>query len=173
MAGELGLSEEPVSPARPDNAVELHLPFVKRHFPRAELLMVGVEASPRAKTIGRVVGERVREAGRDAVFVGSTDLTHYGSNYGWSPRGRGPEAVRWVRDVNDRGFLDRVLADDPDGALEHALSEQSACCPGAVVATMEAVRAYAGQVQPRLVDHTLSCDVRPAESFVGYGALVL
>lgn len=170
---ELELEEEPVRPARPDNAVELHLPFVRRVFGRARLLMLGVEASVRALTIGRRVGEMVRAAGRDAVFVGSTDLTHYGPNYGWAPRGTGDDAVAWVRDVNDAGFLDALEQDDCRGALAHATEHQSACCPGAAIATVEAVRAYAGGVSPRVVSHTLSWDVRPDTSFVGYGAVAL
>ncbi len=173
IAEALPLEPEPVRPAQADNAVELHLPFVRRLFPDARLLMLGVAAAPGALAIGRWVGERVRARGRRAAFVGSTDLTHYGPSYGWAPRGTSDEAVRWVREVNDAGFLDAVLADRPEAALAHALEERSACCPGAVAATMEAVRAYAGEVTPRLVDHRLSYDVRPAESFVGYASVAL
>jgi AmmeMemoRadiSam system protein B len=173
VRAELALDAEPVRPARPDNAVELHLPFVRASFPRARLLMLGVGASEVALHIGRVVGELVREAGRDAVFVGSTDLTHYGPSYDFTPVGVGPASVEWVRDENDRGFLDAVVRDDPRGALQHALAHGSACCPGAVAAVMEAVRAYEGVLHPTLVHHALSYDVRPDASFVGYGGVVL
>lgn len=173
IAEALGFEDEPSRPARPDNAVELHLPFVRAFFPRAKLLMVGIEASRRAIAFGRVIGERARAAGRDAVFVGSTDLTHYGPNYGWAPHGTGPEAVRWVREENDRAFLDAILADDLEGAVDHAVESQSACCPGAAVAAVEATRAYAGAIHPALIDHYLSFDVRPDASFVGYASVVV
>lgn len=169
----LSLVDEPVRPARPDNAVELHLPFVKHFFGRAKLLMIGVAAAPVALAIGRTIGELVKASGEHAVFVGSTDLTHYGPNYGFSPAGAGPSAVTWVREQNDRGFLDAIVRDDPEGALEHATRHQSACCPGAALATVEAVRAAYGAVDPTLVDHCLSYDVRPDPSFVGYGGLVV
>ncbi|MCB9597462.1 MAG: AmmeMemoRadiSam system protein B [Sandaracinaceae bacterium] len=168
-----GFEDEPARPGRPDNAVELHLPFVRALFEEARLLMVGVEASARALSIGESIGERVRAAGRQAVFIGSTDLTHYGPNYGWAPHGAGPEAVRWVREDNDGGFLEALVADAPERALDHAVAHQSACCPGAAVAAIEATRAYAGAVHPRLVDHYLSYDVRPDASFVGYGSVVV
>jgi len=172
LAESLALEDEPTRPLRADNAVELHLPFVRALFPDAELLMLGIEASPRALELGREVGRRVRAAGRRAVFVGSTDLTHYGPNYGWAPHGDGEEAVRWAREVNDRGFLDAILRDAPADAVRHAVQEQSACCPGAAAAAIEAAREYAGEVRPELVDHYLSWDVRPDSSFVGYGAVV-
>jgi len=173
IASELGLLEEPIQPLRPDNGAELHMPFVRHFFPRADLLMLGVAASETATTIGQRVGEIVRAASRDAVFVGSTDLTHYGPNYAFAPAGDGPAAVQWVRDENDRGFLDAVLAADSRGVVAHAASHSSACCSGAVAAVLEAVRAYSGRCEPRLVDHYLSCDVVPSSSFVGYAGLVL
>lgn len=173
VARALSLQDEPVNPARPDNAVELHLPFIKAYFEDAQMLMLGVEASQSALSIGRTVGELIRDHDRSAVFIGSTDLTHYGPSYGWSPHGTGKDSVGWVRDTNDRGFIDALLRDDPGGAVDHALAEQSACCPGATVAAVEAVRAYAGAVTPTLVDHYLSYDVRPSSSFVGYASLVI
>jgi hypothetical protein len=175
LAQKLDLDDEPVRPVRFDNAVEVHLPFVKYCFPHAELLMLGVAASEIALSIGREVGRAVREAvrraGRDAVFVGSTDLTHYGPNYGFEPVGRGPSAVTWVRDENDRGFLDALLRDDAHAALDHAITHASACGPGAAVAAVEAVRSYAGEVHPTLLCHYTSHDVHPDSSFVGYATL--
>lgn len=171
VAAELTLEEEPVDPVHPDNAVELHLPFVRHFFPRAEMLMLGVEAGPTALEIGERVGALVGE--RNAVFVGSTDLTHYGPNYGFEPAGSGDRGVDWVRQENDRGFIDAVLAGDASAVIDHGTRNQSACCAGAVGATMTAVEAYGGRAAPRLVDHYLSYDVRPGASFVGYAGLVL
>ena len=170
---ELELKEEPVEPAYPDNAVELHLPFVRHFFPRAELLMLGVAASDEALGIGAAVGRYCRELRRDAVFIGSTDLTHYGPNYDFEPKGRGDAAVRWVRETNDRGFIDAVLARDAKTVVRRGVAEHSACCPGAVAAIQAALDAYGDAASPKLVDHYLSCDVQPSSSFVGYAGVVL
>jgi MEMO1 family protein len=169
----LGLKEEPVSPSHPDNAVELHLPFVRHFFPEAELLMLGVAAADEALGIGDEVGRLVRDRRRDAVFVGSTDLTHYGPNYGFAPAGHGEAGVRWVRETNDRGFIDAVLAGAPAAVVRHGVDEQSACCPGAVAATMSAIQAYGATAAPKLVDNYLSYDIQPGSSFVGYAAILL
>lgn len=174
LAGQIaeaaGLAEEPVEPRHPDNAAELHMPFVRHFFPGAQLLMLGVEASPRAIEIGEKVADVVRAAGRTAVYIGSTDLTHYGPNYRFEPHGTGEHAVNWVRGQNDRQFIDHVLAREAELALEHAEANHSACCAGAVAACLAAV---GGQTAPRLVGHYLSCDVRPSSSFVGYAGIVL
>lgn len=173
MVGELDLSDEPISPGRPDNAVELHLPFVRHFFPNAGMLMLGVAAAPSAIAIGESIGRAAKESTDNAVFVGSTDLTHYGPNYGFSPAGSGDEAIAWVRNENDKGFIDAVLAADPEAVVRHGVANHSACCPGAVAATLAAVAAFGGSETPRLVDHYLSCDVERGSSFVGYAGIVL
>ena len=106
-------------------------------------------------------------------FVGSTDLTHYGPNYGFTSRGQGADAVQWVREVNDRGFLDQLLARNPEGTIDHAAEHRSACCSGAVAATIAARDAFGQGPEPRLVDHYLSHDIQPSSSFVGYAGVVL
>ncbi len=168
----LGLEDEPAQPRHPDNGVELHLPLVKHFFPHARLLMLGVAASEDALAIGAAVGEAVRAHGREAVFIGSTDLTHYGPNYAFEPRGSGAAAVRWAREENDRGFIDRLLAADEKGALSHGVDCSSACCPGAAAAALVAARAYGHGPNPALAAHYLSCDVRPSPSFVGYASVL-
>lgn len=169
---ELTCIEEPLDPPQPDNGVEVLLPFVRHFFPKAELLMLGIEASPKAVTFGEHVARAVGEAQRKAVFIGSTDLTHYGPNYRFEPRGPGDTAVRWVRDENDRGFIDTIVRGDASGAIAHAAQYQSACCPGAAGAALAAARTLHAPRTPQLVSHYLSCEVRPATSFVGYAGIV-
>lgn len=173
LAMELRLRDEPETPLRPDNGAELHMPLVGYFWPQAEILMLGVAAHAASLTIGAHIGTVVREHRRQALFIGSTDLTHYGPNYGFECAGTGDAARRWVRDHNDREFIDRVLARDAIGALTHGRAESSACCPGAVAACIAATDAYRKSKKTRLVDHYLSYDVFPNDSFVGYAGLVL
>ena len=70
------------------------------------------------------------------LVFGSTDLTHYGPNYGFAPKGFGPEAVKWVKEVNDRKFIDQALKLDGPGMLKAAQQDQSACSAGGAVAAV-------------------------------------
>ena len=70
-------------------------------------------------------------------------------------------------------FIDEILAGRSEGAVQHGVAQHSACCAGAVGATMTAVAAYGGDAGPRLVDYYLSYDVQPSSSFVGYAGVVL
>jgi hypothetical protein len=112
-----------------------------------------------------------RAAGIRVAVVGSTDLTHYGPNYGFAPRGSDARAVDWVKNVNDRRFIEALLAMDEAGALARANGERSACSAGGAVAAMAFAR-ESGASRGELIDYRTSRDVFPGESFVGYAAVV-
>ena len=117
-----------------DNTVEIQLPLVKYLFPRAEVLHIRVSPTKDAIELGRHLFSIAEKVGKSMVLVGSTDLTHYGPAYGFTPAGRGPDAVAWVRDENDRGFIDALLGMDFELALRHSQERSSACSAGAAAA---------------------------------------
>lgn len=179
------LDDEPVTPSHPDNAAELHLPLARHFFPQAKLVMLGVAAAPVAIVLGEAVGRVCAAQGGSTVVLGSTDLTHYGAGYGFAPQGLSARAVEWVRTVNDAGFIEAMLARDEAAVLAHAEANSSACCPGAVAATLAAARVLYAEdtaaslakpieaVEPHLVAHRLSYDVAPNDDFVGYAGVLL
>ena len=158
----------------PDNSIELQLPFIKQRWPRARIVAMAVGADRQAKEIGCVAAQLSREQGRQAVALGSTDLTHYGENYDFCPQGVGEAAHRWSKEINDRGFLDALLGHELDTALEHALDSHSACCPGAALAAAS-FAAELGGSETRLLKHITSHEVMPdhrATMWVGYASLI-
>jgi AmmeMemoRadiSam system protein B len=166
---ELRYVEEP--PYAGDNTIEVQLPLVKYFFPNAKLFAVRSPLSLDAIELGKKVVEVARRRGAPIVAVGSTDLTHYGPNYGFVPKGRGEGALTWVKEVNDKGFVDRALRMDAAGLIEHAEAEQSACSGGAAASAI-AVCQEMGAASGTLLDYYTSYDVMPNDSFVGYAGIV-
>ncbi len=154
-----------------DNTVEVQLPFVRYLMPAARVLGMRAPPSLDAVRLGAAVAEAADRLSRNVVVVGSTDLTHYGASYGFSPKGEGEEAVRWVRDVNDRRIVACLVAMDTGGALERAVRERSACSVGGALAAIGYAKAR-GVTTGRLVDYRTSYDVAPSDSFVGYAGIL-
>lgn len=151
----------------PDNTIELQLPFVKYFFDGARVLTIGPPPGPAAREIARSVIEGARELGLSIRIIGSSDLTHYGANFGFNPAGYGQQAYEWVRDTNDRRVIDRMLDIDPDGVIEEGLSHHNACCPGAAAAAIVAAQSL-GARKSALVGYSSSYEKSPGSSFVGY-----
>lgn len=153
-----------------DNCVEVLLPMAAYFNPGASVLWLRCPPSNLAKELGASLGRATATIGRKVRCVGSTDLTHYGTAYGFYPRGKGSGAEKWVRETNDKGFLDALLAMDPDRALAHAAQNDSACSSGAAAAAL-AFAIECGAEHAQLLGYGTSLDVHRADSFVGYGAL--
>ena len=154
-----------------DNTIELQLPFVKHFFPNARLLPIGVPPRKESLKIGERVAALCREMGRTAVILGSTDLTHYGMNYGYMPKGVGAEAVDWVKNENDKSVVDLMVRMDPDGVIRDALNRQNACCAGAAATAIVASKGL-GAAKGEKILYASSYDVRPDSSFVGYAGII-
>jgi AmmeMemoRadiSam system protein B len=174
LVSRFGCEEETPDRFHPDNTIELQMPFLREVWPRARVVAVQVPPDDTAEAVGRWAAEKSKEEGITAVAIGSTDLTHYGANYGFSPMGSGQEAHRWSKEENDRPFLDLLLKLDYQGAVEHALLHHSACCSGAAAAAA-AFAKFRGATEGRLIEHTTSHEVESRGTprmWVGYASIV-
>ena len=156
----------------PDNTVELQLPFLKYFFPNARVVAMGVPPQVASLDVGRAAVDVARSLGRTAMVIGSTDLTHYGANYGFTSKGAGKSAVSWVREKNDRFVIDAMLDLDPERIVTVAQAKQNACCAGAA-ATAVAGASRLGAVKAEHVAYATSYEKSPGDSFVGYVGVLM
>ncbi len=155
----------------PDNTIELQLPFIKYFFNTSRLIPIGVPPAGKSLKIARSVAEIARQSDVTIKVVGSTDLTHYGSSYGFTPVGSGKDAVDWVRDHNDRKAIDRMLDMDTEGLIAEGLASGNACCSGAAAAAVAAADKL-GAKHAKLVGYSSSYEKHPGDSFVGYAGVL-
>ena len=168
-----GVDVEKKTPDRfPDeNTLELQYPFIRYFFPKAKLLACCVPPSALADTIGRTIVQAARQMDLSIRVIGSTDMTHYGPNFGFMPAGTGEKAVQWVRDENDRKGVDALLRMDVDQILSQGLGRQSMCCSGAAAAAAAACRA-GGASSGQLAAYATSYEKSKGSSFVGYSGVL-
>jgi MEMO1 family protein len=153
-----------------DNTVEVMLPMIRFLFPSARVFWMRLGAGIASYQTGKTVAAIAGRLGRKTVAIGSTDLTHYGPNYGFQPHGGGEAALEWVRSVNDAAFLNALLEGDGQAALDRAVKDSSACSPGAAIGAM-GFAAELGAASSVLLAYGTSADIAKASSFVGYGAV--
>ncbi len=154
-----------------DNTIELQLPFVKYFFKGAKLVAIGAPPGPVAIDIGKSAAEILRNTGARAKIIGSTDLTHYGSNYDFMPEGTGEKALEWAKNENDRRIIEAMLEMNPGKVLDEALENKNACCGGAAAAAIAASKNL-GAAGAELTQYRSSHDISPGSSFVGYAGIV-
>ncbi len=155
----------------PDNTVEIQLPMVKFLFPGADIIALRVGSGIESKEIGKLLFDAAGELGITAVAAGSTDLTHYGPDYYFTPHGTGQDAVEWVKNVNDRRIIDAMTAMDVDKVLQAGNIDKAACSAGAAAAAI-IFASLNGVNTGTLVSYMTSYDVYASDSFVGYAGIV-
>ena len=159
-----------------DNTIEVLLPMVHFFFPKANLLWLRLPASLEAYKAGKLLSKTANKLGKKIAVVGSTDLTHYGRNYGFLPQGSGEKALRWVREVNDAAFI-KAVGGNPEEVLFRAEQDSSSCSAGAVLGAM-GFASTEGLGGARLLEYATSADLDRGvnvlpDSFVGYAAMAL
>jgi MEMO1 family protein len=157
-----------------DNTVEVLLPMVRFFFPQAKLVWLRLPAETSSFNAGITIAKTAAKLKRKVNVLASTDLTHYGVNYGFSPRGSGPAALRWMREVNDANFIKAVESGNSSEVLLRAAGDFSACSAGAVLGAMGFAK-EAGLGGAKLLEYATSADREEGEvpdSFVGYAAFV-
>ncbi|MEK6642915.1 MAG: AmmeMemoRadiSam system protein B [Planctomycetota bacterium] len=160
-----------------EHSIEVEVPFIQHLLPDSLIVPIMVPVNERAAALGTAVGQVCKQSGVDAIFLASTDLTHYGPSYSFAPQGVGPEGLRWAKDVNDRRMIDLILAMREGEAVNEACANWNACGAGAVAATIAACKAI-GAGRATLLEHTTSYEVlreryhEPPHDAVGYAGLV-
>ena len=161
-----------------EHSIEVQLPFIQHLFAGAKILPILTPPRERAVTLGAKVGELISRAEhKKIVCIASTDLTHYGPRYGFTPMGMGKHALQWAQTVNDRKFIDLALKMEPQQLLTDAAENCNACGAGAAAAAIAAAKAL-GKTQGTLLAHTTSNEVMlkkmgtTCQDSVGYAAIV-
>ncbi len=185
-------NEEMVDFEYTDNTFELQLLFMQYIAPAATIVPIaaGSRAFPKlhaaAGQLSTALNAYMAANGKKRVaIVASTDLTHYGSHYGFMPAidKSIDEQNQWVRD-NDARVLDMILHlndEDPGRILDEAMESHNICCPGAIILALDTFKQLSRKknlerLGVKLLKQATSHDVMPDRfgrfAAVGYASML-
>lgn len=157
-----------------EHSIEVQVPLIQRLWPEAKLLPITVPPTDRSVEVGDAVGRTLTSYNYNAIVIASSDLTHYGSRYGFTPQGRGDDGLDWAKNVNDRRLIDRMLALDAGGIVPETREHRNACGGGAIAAAMTAAKTMGAQ-RGVLLEHATSRETLGMSgdgNAVGYAGIV-
>jgi MEMO1 family protein len=158
---------------RGEHSIEVEIPFIQYFFPEAKFVPIAVNPDARAVPLGAALADVLQGYERRTFIVGSTDLTHYGEPYHFSPAGYGETAREWMR-RNDARIIGYAEGMQEQEIIGEAAQHHNACGAGALAATVAAAKAL-GSDAGRLIEYTTSFDVVPDPPFrmaVGYAGMI-
>jgi AmmeMemoRadiSam system protein B len=160
-----------------EHAVEVELPLIQAAWPGVRIVPIEVPLVDDAETIGRQAAAAVMQTGLSAVYLASSDLTHYGPAYGFTPVGVGESGLAWAKD-NDRRVLELVTGLAVQRVVPDVRARMNACGGGAIAAMMAACR-EAGSTRASVLNHASSYETlrtvapQPPTNAVGYASVIL
>jgi len=153
-----------------DNTIEIHLPIVKYFFPNRKIVPVRVPPDSNAVKLGNILASIEKNEGKKIGIIGSTDLTHYGPAYNFTPKGTGKDAELWVKNSNDKEIVKAMCSLDTDNLIKLGNTNHAACSVGAAAAVVEFSREK-GITEGKVIQYFTSADIQAGKSFVGYVAV--
>lgn len=155
-----------------EHAIEVLLPFLRSFCPEASVVPIMVPPEMEVVELGERIAALVED--RSVAAVASTDLTHYGWAYRFTPAGVGETAHEWMR-ANDQRVIDLAVRLEAEKIVSEARAQQNACGSGALASAVAFARAL-GSRRGRLIERTDSHQVQnpdaPFEMAVGYAGMV-
>jgi MEMO1 family protein len=167
-----GLVERNAAAHDTEHSLEVEAPMIRMVFPGVPVVPLMVPPERYAAEIGTRLARIAK--GRRIVVVASTDLTHYGNEYLFAPRGSGEEAHAWMR-ANDERILDLARRLDAERIPREAEENRNACGPGALASAAAFARemgAPEGTVLERTDSHEVQATAEPFRMAVGYAGVV-
>jgi AmmeMemoRadiSam system protein B len=155
-----------------EHSLEVQVPLIRVLLPGVAIVPILVPPAAAAAAFGQRLAVALDPA-ESVVVVASTDLTHYGRDYGLYPAGDGPAGQAWM-EANDARMLALCEAVDADAIVPEARARHNACGAGALAAAAAYARAR-GRESGHVLEYTTSFRERPEPVFrmgVGYAGVV-
>jgi len=156
-----------------EHSIEVQLPFLQGIFLQPEIVPIAVPPDENAHLVGHIVAQAAKRLGRAVIAIASSDLTHYGPNYGMTLAGTGSKAAEWVH-KNDQHILDLAVGMEEEHIVDCNAFFHNACGAGAIAAAVGFALEY-GATKGVILDHTTSFEARRMGSpshMVGYASMV-
>lgn len=154
-----------------EHSIEVQIPFIQTLFPQAKILPIMIEPCSEAVQIGKHLAQIADDK---VIVIASSDMTHYGERFCFTPAGTGERALQWVKETNDRNLIEKIIHMSSEEIVPESMQHHNACGAGAIAATVSFAKAK-GKDKGTLLGYTTSWDVdqeRPIESFVGYAGII-
>ena len=161
-----------------EHSIEVQLPFLQFIYDgkfKIVPVLAGFGDYEMCVNVGKATAKAVKELGRDAVILGSTDFIHYGSYYGYAPVGMTPfeRTLSWMKNA-DGSLIDAILDFDAEKLVNLVREKGYTMCGYLPVATMLVAAKELGAKEAKLLKYGNSYEVTGSKDLiVGYGSIIV
>jgi AmmeMemoRadiSam system protein B len=156
-----------------EHSIEVQLPFLQYFQKDIKFVPISL-AMQDFKTVsevGEIISSAIRQVGRDVVVIASSDFTHCGLMYGQTPS-KGLNAGAYAK-AQDEKAIKAILGMEPKALIKNVRQYDITMCGYGPVIAMLIASVNLGGTKSTLLKYASSFDIQPAESAVGYAAIMV
>jgi AmmeMemoRadiSam system protein B len=146
-----------------EHSIEVQLPFLQYRFGRNFKILpicMGMQDEETAVEVGNLVADLVSESGRHAIFIASSDFTHY-------------ETAEHARETDDE-VIGAILNLDVPAMYDRLYRRNASVCGYGPIAAMLSASQKLGGSRATLLKYANSGDVSgDMSAVVGYAAIIV
>ncbi len=139
-----------------EHSLEVQLPLMQTALNREfRIVPCLIPPHPNAHIWGESLGQLLKDWSDPVALIASTDFTHYGPNYQFSPHGDGDAGIEWAHEVNDARLLEMIREMQYQSIVAETQANKNACGGGSIAATLAACKQL-GAERAFLLEHSNS-----------------
>lgn len=166
--------EDPGSHRR-EHSIEVQLPWLQYVFGDIKLVPISINPIYFDIKTCKEIGERLflasKKLGRKVLLVASTDFTHYGSMYGYTPFKEGKDTIEKIKEM-DMEVIHLINKLDAENVIKTCREKRLTICGYGCVASLIFAAKDLGAKRGKLVDYSTSFDIsRDTGAVVGYAGI--
>ncbi len=151
-----------------EHSIEVQLPFLQFIAEEKELKIVPIIAShdKNPKEIGQAIKKAIKEYGKSVCIMASSDFTHYGINYGYTPLKDNTKENLKKLDMDAIEFIGKM---DPEGFLGYVNKTRATICGAMPIAVL--LNSVEGIKNIKLLKYYTSSEIMKSNSSVSYASI--
>ncbi len=162
-----------------EHSLEVQLPFLQFLSKERPVQIVPIVISSADYKIcecaGKAIAAGINKTGRNVTILASTDFTHYGARFYYTPAGSGSieEIIKWIYE-KDGDLIQKIEQLDGETLLKTVVGEGRTMCGHSAVTTMLVAAGYLGATKGKLLKYATSYDVHGGpDTIVGYASITI
>lgn len=161
-----------------EHSIEVQLPMLQQRFGELKFVPITINSAfydiDNMKKLGNKIADVANRLKRQPLIIASSDFTHYGSAYGYTPfKANVSQTLKKIKDIDMEiaSYATRIM---PEKMIDECKDRELTICGyGPIAATVWAASKL-GAKKGEVVDYSTSFDVsKDASAIVGYCGIVL
>ncbi len=168
-----GIIDNDLNSHKMEHSIEVQLPFLQHISKNFQFVPISLALQDfkTATEVGNIIAEAIKDSARDVVVIASSDFTHCGHMYGQLPAS-GMNAGAWAKS-QDKKAINTILNLDAKGLIRNIRRFDITMCGYGPIIAMITAAVKLNAKKATLLKYASSYDIQPADSAVGYAAIVV